>query len=98
MPIDRDPAVKSEILIIQLREIKAAMEAQPHLKVILKQIQPISCKQFGGKDATVKNKQGLVCYGENQDSVDALFSDEKVAAFLTNPELVPYIKTIHLTD
>ena len=44
------------------------------------------------------HKTSLRCLGENQESVDGLFSDSNVCSFLTNGELTQHVLTIHITD
>ena len=47
MPIDRKSGpVISEILLIQQKEMKAAIKAQPHIETLLTQIEPNTCDQF----------------------------------------------------
>ena len=67
IPIERAQEVHSEILLVQAKELNDAKEAQPHIEKMLQVIKPNTCSTFG--------KSSLICLGDNQESVDSLFSD-----------------------
>lgn len=57
MPIARDPAVNSEILIIQQAELKVMRKEQTHIDQLLRQFDPNASK-------TDSLSKKLVCFGE----------------------------------
>ena len=42
--------------------------------------------------------KSMVCLAENQESVDALFSDETIRQALYDPDIANQIVTLHITD
>ena len=58
-------------------------------------MQPITPNM--NKDANQMDKS-LLCLGENQESVDALFADSFIAQALSDPLIANNIITLHITD
>ena len=66
---------------MQQKEHKKAREAQPHLDILMKHVQP----------NTTSNKgicQGMLCLAENQESVDSLFGDAQIVEGFADADIV----------
>jgi hypothetical protein len=83
--------VHSEILIIQPGEFKEIKQQQRHIDVLLKQFDPNSSK-------TDCLSQGLLCYGETEDSISSFFNSKQVTSLLGDRSFSKCIMMLHLTD
>jgi hypothetical protein len=63
--------VKSEILLIQSKDLPAAKKAMPHIDALLKPLQPNNFDNLS-----------LSLLGETQESVDSIFGNACVQAFM----------------
>ena len=94
IPIERHPSlgdktIHSEILIAQKSDVKRIFHNMPHMEKILHPVDPSSLF-WDSKDTH------LVIYGENNESVEALGTDDRIMQSLKQYQ--NYLYAIHITD
>jgi hypothetical protein len=87
IPIRRVDPPKSEILLVQAPQLAIFKKNMPDIDYLLKSIRP---NTFDGLK--------IGCFGETQESVDALFEDPHIRKYFANLELSDCIQSLHITD
>ena len=94
IPIERNPSlcdktIHSEILIARKNEVTTIIKGMPHVEKILTTINPMNSLHWDSKGT-------LQVLGENLESIENLFYDDRISSSLmANQDL---IYAIHVTD